>query len=177
LRTTPREGKALHVLSLNLSHTRAAAPVSAGRAPSRAGSSGTAVAQRGAPACWVAASTAPCGSRSSCSPSGAGAHTAGCCRTPFRHPAQGCSSDRDETPNLRAKGQKRKKKADTGQVRVFFVTLLYVTSHNCCHRNIMQGTLMVWLYGVLHVPKSHLKYLVKRNLAPPLVLHRAGSYC
>lgn len=75
------------------------------------------------------------------------------------------------------KDKRGKKKADTGQVRVFFVTLLYVTSHNCCHRNIMQGTLMVWLYGVLHVPKSHLKYLVKRNLAPPLVLHRAGSYC
>lgn len=127
LRTTPREGKALHVLSLNLSHTRAAAPVSAGRAPSRAGSSGTAVAQRGAPACWVAASTAPCGSRSSCSPSGAGAHTAGCCRTPFRHPAQGCSSDRDETPNLRAKGQKRKKK---GRYRTGACFLCHVTLCN-----------------------------------------------
>lgn len=68
---------------------------------------------------------------------------------------------KDKTPNLGAKGQKRKKKPDTGKVCGFFVMLLYVTSHHCCHRNIMQGTLMVWLYGVLHVPKYDFKYLVK----------------
>lgn len=65
---------------------------------------------------------------------------------------------KDKTRNLGARGEKRKKKADTGKVCGFFVMLLYVTSHNRCHRNIMQGTLRIWLYGVLHVPNYYLKY-------------------
>lgn len=162
LRSTPREGKALLVLYVDLSHTLQQHPSLLGRHWALLAAQSSELL--GSLPSW-----------SSCSPSNAGAQQAAATLLSDIQPrAVHWTETRHQTSEPEDK--RGKKKADTGQVRVFFVTLLYVTSHNCCHRNIMQGTLMVWLYGVLHVPKSYLKYLVKRNLAPPLVLHRAESY-
>lgn len=146
-----------------------------GQALSPAGSSGAAAAQHGAASCWGRCLHRAVQLLELLQPQQRPS-TAGCCHTPVIPQPRATHWTETRHQTSEPEDKRGKKKADTGQVRVFFVTLLYVTSHNCCHRNIMQGTLMVWLYGVLHVPKSYLKYLVKHNLSPPLVLHRAGSY-